>query len=96
MGNFSIYIKEIRNTDGLLIGFQASKPKGGDYVKFNVEGNKIGEGNTIKEQEIDEYLELMLPGYQSELHRSIEEDAWFSHLEELEEDNNNYNGDDLF
>ena len=89
-----IYIKEIRDKDGQLIGFQASKPKDGDYVKFNLEGNKIGEGNTIKEQEIDEYLELMLPGYQSELHRSIEEDAWFGHLEELED--NNYNDDDLF
>jgi len=87
-----IYIEEIRDKDGLLTGFQALKPKGVDYVKFNLEGKKIGEGNTIKDQEIDEYLEQMLPGYQSELHRSIEEDAWFSHLE----DNSYYNDDDLY
>lgn len=87
-----IYIKEIRDKDGLLTGFQASKPKGGDYVMFNLEGNKIDEGNSIKDQEIDEYLELMLPGYQSKLHRSIEEEAWLSHLE----DNSYYNDHDLY
>lgn len=89
-----ISINEIRDTDGQLIGWKAFKPKGSDYVKFNLEGNKIGEGNTIKERETDDYLELMLPGYQSELHRSIEEDVWFCHFEELED--NNYNDDDLF
>lgn len=87
-----IYIKEIKDKGGLLIGFQAAKPESGDYVRFNLEGNKIGEGNIIKDKEIDEYLELMLPGYQSELCRSIEEDAWFSHLE----DNSYYNDDDLY
>lgn len=86
-----IDINEIRDKDGLLTGFQAYEPKGGNYVKFNLEGNKIGEGNTIKDQEIDEYLEFMLPGYQSGLNRSIEEDAWFSHLEE----NSYYNDDNL-
>lgn len=88
-------IKEIRDTDEQLIGFQAFKPKRGNYVKFNLEGDIIGEGNTIEERETDEYLELMLPGYKSELHRLIEEDAWFNHLEELE-DNTNYYDDDLF
>lgn len=77
-------ISEIRNTDGQLIGFKAFT-KGSNYAKLNLEGNKIGEGNSIKDREIDEYLDLMLPGYQSELYRSIEEDAWSSHLE----DNNN-------
>lgn len=89
-----IDISEIRNTDRQLIGFKAFT-KGSNYAELDLEGNKKGEGNSIRDQEIDEYLNLMLPGYQSELHRSIEEDAWFSHLEMLEDDDN-YNDDVFF
>lgn len=90
-----ICFSEIRNSDNVLIGFKAVKPKHGDYIKFDLTGNILDKGNTIVDEQMDEYLDLMCPSYQSELHRSIEKDAWISHMEELD-DNLYDNYDDLY
>lgn len=90
-----IYFEEIRNSDKVLIGFKASMPKSADYIKFDLTGNILDKGNTIADEQTDEYLECMLPGYQSKLHRSIEEDAWITHMDELD-DNSCNDYDDLY
>ena len=85
-----IFIGEVRDDSHKLVGFKAnmSMPKINDYVVFNLEGEEIRKGNLKEEREIDDYLELMLPGYKSDIHRAIEEDIFFQDdfLDDIYED----------
>ena len=73
-----IFIGEVRDDYGKLVGFKAnmSMPNINDYIVFDLNGNEIRKGNLKNDAEIDDYLELMLPGYKSDIHRAIEEDIF--------------------
>lgn len=75
----------IRNSDGMLIGFKATTLNSGDYIKFDLIGNILEKGNSIVDEHTDEYLECMLPGYQSK-HKAIEENSWITFIDDLDRD----------
>lgn len=87
-----IYIDEISNSDNFLIGFKASIPSSGDYVELDLDGNVMSKGNTLHDEQLEEYLELTIPGYQRESYRAIEENAMIdSYLDEIREREDMYN-----
>lgn len=72
-----IFIGEVRDDSHALVGFKANMAiPMNDYIIYDLKGNKIRQGNLKNDQELDDYLELMLPGYKSDIHRAIEEDIF--------------------
>ena len=90
-----IYIGDIRDSHDVLTGFKAHLPSLCDdynYVELDLAGNIMRKGNTLSDEQVEDYLEDMLPGYQRELYMAIKENAMIdSYLDEIREREDMYN-----